>query len=116
MQENKSIQNLAPLAQIDRLAQEQRYGTLQLTLEIHDRKIVGMTGAQFSRKVYRNCGGSDVVDTFAMELLGHKENKSDGTYTVTANLRKGEVKEAFFQTNVRQVFSEGISFDGQQEK
>lgn len=105
MDEDKSLENLVPLAQIDRLAQEMQYGSLPIHIEVHDKKIVGVTGSRFRRKVFKGNGAEEVVAEFVRELKECMEAKEHGSVSFTVNLHKGEVKEGYIQTNFRQVFT-----------
>ncbi len=103
--ENKSLENLIPLAQIDRGAQEMKFGTMPLHLEVHDGKIVGVTGSRFRRKIFKENGAEDVLREFYEELKEHMAEREHGTISFTVKLHKGEVKEGYVQTNFRQVFA-----------
>lgn len=103
--EDKSLENLLPLAQIDRIAQDMSFGTMPVYLEVHDGKIVGVTGSRFRRKVFKGNGAEEVVREFSLELKEHMEAKEHGTISFTVKLHKGEVKEGYVQSNFRQVFN-----------
>lgn len=109
MDQSKSVLNLVPLAQLDRLAQEQSFGSMQVTLEVHDKKIVGLTGARFRRKTYKFDGAEDAIQEFLHDLQRYQECKESGAVTLTIKLHKGDVKEMFIQTNFRQVFAADTS-------
>jgi hypothetical protein len=102
--QDKSMENLVPLAQIDRIAQEMGFGSLPVYLEVHDRKIVGVTGSRFRRKVFKGNGAEDIVADFYTDLQKSMDGKENGTMTFTVKLHKGEVKEGYIQENFRQVF------------
>lgn len=105
MEQNKSIQNLVPLAQLDRLAQEQGFGTMQVIMEVHDKKIVAVSGQRFRRKTYKlGDGYEDAMREFVNDIRNWQVANESGNVTLTVKLHKGDVKEIFIQTNFRQVF------------
>jgi ribosomal protein L14E/L6E/L27E len=104
-------ENIAPIAQIDRLAREMKFGVMQLSLEVHDKKIVGISGPKFRRKKYQVDGYKSMLADMVVELEKCRDQEASGTITFTVKLHKGESKELYVQTNYRQVFDKDFPCD-----
>jgi hypothetical protein len=104
MDKNKSMMNLIPLAQIDRMAQEMRYGSIPVEVEVFEGKVVAVSGSKSMRKIYKKGGLQIAIEELAQKLIGYEAEKECGVVEIKLKLHRGELKEMLMQTSFRQIF------------
>ncbi len=101
---NLQEHNLAPLAELDRQAQHQRYGTLSVTLEMHDGMIVGLQGNQIQRVKFKEGENTQATSLILSEIKSLFEKKESGMFTLSVKLEVGNLREVYLQRNLKKNY------------
>lgn len=103
--------NLAPLAELDRQAKLQRYGSLSVTLEMHDGMIVGLQGNQIQRVRFKEGENTQATSLILSEIKSLHEKKESGMFTLSVKLEQGNLKEVYLQRNLKKNYQLSKSGD-----
>lgn len=91
------------MAQIDRLAREQKFGKIEAVFEIHEGRVVATTGRQTLRKKHKDTNAGSIA-AVAEKVKEYSQQKETGEITVTLQIKKGNITDTFIETNFRQIF------------
>jgi hypothetical protein len=97
--------NLAPLAELDRQAKLQRYGSISVTLEMHDGMIVGLQGNQVQRVKFKDGENTEATSLVLSEIKDLFTKQESGMFTFTMKFNKGNIKDVYLQRNLKKQYS-----------
>jgi len=103
--------NLAPLAELDRQVKLQRYGSISVTLEMHDGMIVGLQGNQVQRVRFKEGENTQATSLILSEIKSLHEKKESGMFTLSVKLEQGNLKEVYLQRNLKKNYQLSKSDD-----
>lgn len=96
--------NLAPLAEIERQIQKQEYGSLNLTLEVFQSKIVGVQGQQFQSVNFKQGENTEATSLLLSEIKDLHTKQESGMFTFTVKLNQGDIRKVYLQRNLKKQY------------
>jgi len=96
--------NLLPLAEIERAVVQQGFGTISITLEVHESQIVAIEGAQFRKVKFRDNQNSEATALILSEIKDLHSKKQSGSFTFTVELDKGSIRFVFLNRNLKKNY------------
>jgi len=96
--------NLGPLAELDLQAEKQQYGTLTVTLEMFQGKIVGLQGNQMQRVKFKDGENAQATQLILSEIKALFENKESGMFTLSIKMAEGNLREVYLQRNLKKNY------------
>ena len=98
-------QNLLPFIDIEKQCANQHYGSLNLTLEVFQDRIVGIQGQQFQRIKFKANECTEATALLLSEIKELHEKKENGMFTVTLKFRDGDIREVYLQRNLKKQYT-----------
>lgn len=105
MKKDVSEHNLAPLAELEQALEQQGYGTVSLSLQVHKGKIVSLMGHQFQHVRFREGENAKAVAQVIGEIKATSQDKRSGTFTFSITFDEGTIKEIDIQRNLTRRYS-----------
>jgi hypothetical protein len=96
--------NLLPLGEIEKAVVKQGFGTVSLTLEVHESKIVGIQGSQFRKVKFKEAQNAEATALILSEIKDLYEKKQSGTFTFSIEMDKGSIKFVFLNRNLKRNY------------
>jgi len=96
--------NLIPFIDIEKQCNTQHYGSLNLTLEIFQDKIVGVQGQQFQRVKFKDGENTEATSLVLSEIKDLFTKQESGMFTFTMKFNKGNIKDVYLQRNIKKQY------------
>lgn len=105
MKKDLSEHNIAPLAELEHALEQQGYGTVSLSLQVHTGKIVSLMGHQFQHVRYREGENAKAVALVIGEIKQAAQDKRSGTFTFSITFNEGAIKSVDIQRNITKRYA-----------
>lgn len=113
MKKDLSEHNLEAFAELERACEQQRYGSVNVWLSLHDGQITGIEGNQMQLLKFKDGENTKAVAIVLSEIKNLTEIQRSGNITFTLSLDKGQIKKLNLHRNLTRRFalrkSEGVS-------
>lgn len=97
--------NEAPLAEINTQIEKQEFGSLTVTYDIFQGRIVSILGTQFQKRKF-NCGENALATALVLaEIKDNHEKKSNGIVSFSVKFTEGDCREVYIQRNLRRNYN-----------
>lgn len=97
-------ENLIPFIDINKQCAKQHYGSLNLTLEVFQDRIVSCSGQQFQRVKFKEGENTDATALVLSEIKDLFEKQESGMFTFTMKFNKGSIKDVYLQRNIKKQY------------
>lgn len=93
------------MSQIDKIlemiAQQIKYGQLDLNLDVHDGKLKSIVGSEHAQLNYPGDGTQKSVEDLLASLALERNQKRTGKVTYTFDLHTGSVKRLYIHKQIK---------------
>lgn len=96
--------NLEPLAELNTQCEKQGFGSLSVTLDIFQGKIVGVQGSQFQKKKFKEKENAAATALVLAEIKNLHDNKANGMFSFSVKFGDGEMREVYIQRNLKKSY------------
>lgn len=96
--------NLAPVAEITNQIEKQEYGSLSVTYDIFQGKIVGILGTQFQKRKFNQGENASATALVLAEIKDNHDKKSNGMVSFSVKFTEGDCREVYIQRNLRRNY------------
>lgn len=96
--------NLLPFIDIEKQCQTQHYGSLNLTLDVFQDRVVGIQGQQFQRVKFQAGQNTEVTALLLSEIKELFIKKENGMFTISLKFHGGDVREIYLQRNLKKQY------------
>lgn len=96
--------NIIPFAKIEKTCERMGFGTLDVTFQIHQKQIVAIEGRQSQKIKFKEGRNSEAVAVLLAEIKSLHDTKQSGVFTYSIEFDKGDIKEVFFNRNLKESF------------
>lgn len=101
---NPDIHNLIPFTKIEKTIEKIGYGSLDVTLQIHQQKIIAVEGHQFQRVKYPAGQNTEAVSLLLSEIKNLHDNQQTGNFSFSMTLNNGDIREVSLNRNLKESF------------
>ncbi len=96
--------NEAPLAETCNEIEKQEFGSLSVTYDIFQGKIVSVLGTQFQKRKF-NVGENAMATALVLaEIKDNHDKKSNGMVSFSVKFTQGDCREVYIQRNLRKCY------------
>jgi hypothetical protein len=97
-------ENIPALAEINTQCEKQQYGSISVTFDIFQGRIVGMQGSQFQKIKLCKEENAKATALIISEIKNLHEMKSYGMFTFSVKMADGDIKELYIQRNLKKNY------------
>lgn len=97
--------NEAPLAEINSQIEKQEFGSLSVTYDIFQGKIVSILGTQFQKKKFDPGENALATALILAEIKDNYNKKSNGMVSFSVKFTEGDCREVYIQRNLRKSYT-----------
>ncbi len=101
----ETSQNIPLFAALEQVIRKTKFGTVNLSLQVHDSKAVYLVGNNFEQRQYKDDGTTQAVEEALVRLKEARVKAKTGTFTVTFKFHQGSVKELLLQSNFKNTLT-----------
>lgn len=97
----ENMPNIQLYAALEQVIQKARFGTVSLSVQIHEGKAVYLIGNNFEHRQYKEDGTTKAIEEFLMRIKDTRVKGKTGSCTATFKFQAGSVKELLIQSNFK---------------